>query len=61
MKVFKCNCGSNEIFIEENSNHKGLYCADCGKWLKWLGKTELKLALRQIEHYNENKEGRKRK
>lgn len=49
MKIFECKCGSKEIFIKENGNNKGLYCADCGKWLKWLGKDDLRLAQRQIE------------
>lgn len=49
MKIFECKCGSKEIFIKENGNNKGLYCADCGKWIQWLGKDDLRLAQRQIE------------
>lgn len=49
MKIFECKCGSKEIFIKENSNNKGLYCAECGKWIQWLGKDDLRLAKRQIE------------
>lgn len=49
MKIFECKCGSKEIFIKENGNNKGLYCADCGKWICWLSKDNLRLAQRQIE------------
>ena len=38
---FKCKkCGSQEYVIKEVPNesnvHKGLYCAKCGAWEKWL-------------------------
>lgn len=49
MKIFECKCGSKEIFIKENGNNKGLYCAECGKWIQWLGKDDLRLAQRQID------------
>ena len=35
------NCGSIDLFTKEKGNQVGLYCADCGKWIKWLGKDEL--------------------
>lgn len=48
MKVFKCpKCGSVDVFIEENENQTGLYCGDCGKWIKWLSKDEKRLVVRQ--------------
>lgn len=50
MKIFMCNkCNSKDIFIKETATRTGLYCADCGSWLKWLGKEEKRLAERQIE------------
>ena len=50
MKIFTCSkCGSTDVFIDENGNHKGLYCGDCGKWIKWLTKEEVRLVNRQIE------------
>lgn len=52
MKIFECKCGSTEVFIEQSGNNTGLYCADCGKWVKWLNKDELRLANRQIENQN---------
>lgn len=57
MKIYKCEkCGSTDIFIECNENHRGLYCGDCGKWIKWLNKDEERLASRQIiESKNEEK------
>ena len=55
MKIFECEkCKSKEVFISESGNNIGLYCADCGKWIKWLNKDELRLAERQINsHENE--------
>lgn len=48
MKVFKCpKCGSVDVFIENSGNQKGLYCGDCGKWIKWVSKDEEKLVVRQ--------------
>ena len=48
MKIFECKCGSTEVFIEQQGNNCGLYCADCGKWLTWLNKDSKRLAERQI-------------
>ena len=49
MKLFQCNkCQSKEIFIDKSGNNTGLYCADCGKWITWLNKDDLRLAQRQI-------------
>lgn len=37
----KCiKCGSTDTIVKSNGPHKGLYCANCGKWLKWLSKKE---------------------
>lgn len=50
MKEFECKkCGSKDLFIEESSNNTGLYCADCGKWITWLNKDDLRLAKRFID------------
>lgn len=35
-------CGSVELFSEQKGNNIGLYCSDCGAWIKWLGKDELR-------------------
>lgn len=49
MKEFKCSkCHSKDIFIEKSANNTGLYCENCGKWITWLNKDQLRLAERQI-------------
>lgn len=49
MKQFKCSkCGSTEVFISKSGNNTGLYCSDCGKWIQWLNKDDIRLAERQI-------------
>lgn len=35
-------CGSMSLHTENKGNNTGLYCNDCGAWLKWLGKDELR-------------------
>ena len=39
-------CGSISLHAEVKGNNTGLYCDDCGVWIKWLGKDEL----RAFEH-----------
>ena len=39
-------CGSVSLHTEQKGNNVGLYCDDCGAWIKWLGKDEL----RAFEH-----------
>lgn len=34
------NCKHERLVIEIAETRKGLYCADCGRWIKWLGKQE---------------------
>lgn len=44
-------CGSTSLHTQVKGNNTGLYCDDCGGWVKWLGKDEL----RAFEHsQNEN-------
>ena len=35
-------CGSIALHTEAKGNNTGLYCDDCGAWVKWLGKDELR-------------------
>lgn len=35
-------CGSTLLHTEVKGNNTGLYCDDCGAWVKWLGKDELR-------------------
>lgn len=37
------SCGSSEIFLRKKGNATGLYCLNCGKWYKWVGKKEVKV------------------
>lgn len=39
-------CGSISLHTEVKGNNTGLYCDDCGAWVKWLGRDEL----RAFEH-----------
>lgn len=50
MKEYNCpKCKSGDVFIDTSGNQTGLYCGDCGRWIKWLGKEEIRLAKRYIE------------
>lgn len=42
-------CGSVSLHIKESGNNVGLYCSDCGAWLKWIGKDEQRAFERRIE------------
>lgn len=54
MKNYGCpHCGSTDVFLKEKGAQTGLYCGDCGKWIKWVSKSEKVLVERWIE---ENKE-----
>ena len=44
-------CGSISLHTEAKGNNTGLYCDDCGAWIKWLGKDEL----RAFEHANKSR------
>lgn len=40
---YKCSeCGQTKMFTKQNGTQTGLYCSNCGKWQKWLGKSELR-------------------
>ena len=44
-------CGSISLHTEVKGNNTGLYCDDCGAWVKWLGKDEL----RAFEYANKSR------
>lgn len=44
-------CGSISLHTELKGNNTGFYCDDCGAWIKWLGKDEL----RAFEHANKSR------
>lgn len=35
-------CGSISLHTETKGNNVGLYCNDCGAWIKWMCKDELR-------------------
>lgn len=35
-------CGSISLHTAVKGNNTGLYCNDCGSWIKWLSKDELR-------------------
>jgi len=50
MKNYACEkCGSMDLFIKSNGSQTGLYCNVCGKWIKWVSKSELPLVEKFIE------------
>lgn len=49
-----CKCGSTKFFTKANGTQTGLYCAECGKWQKWLGKSEVRV----FEHQADDLYGR---
>lgn len=53
----KCckKCGGASLHIEIKGGNTGLYCNDCGKWLCWLSKDDL----RAFE-YSQKKENKNR-
>lgn len=51
MKNYCCDkCGSVDLFIDDRGNQKALMCANCGKWIKWISKSELPLLKRFIKN-----------
>lgn len=57
MTTFSCkNCGSYDLFTKNTGTQVGLYCSDCGKWLKWIGKEEQRLIELQILQTAANKD-----
>lgn len=43
MTKIKCECGSTKFVTEKKGCQIGLYCEECGKWIKWLSKKDAKL------------------
>ena len=58
MKNYGCpHCGSIDVFTKEKGAQTGLYCGDCGKWIKWVGKDEKNLIERWIEENKKDTKG----
>ena len=46
MVQIRCKyCLTTETVLREKGPHVGAYCANCGRWLKWLDKNEKSLLL----------------
>lgn len=51
MMIFECKyCGDGGFFLKEVGTQVGLHCAKCGKWHKWLGKSELAACRNALEN-----------
>lgn len=50
MKTYACpKCGSMDVFLSQKGTHLGLYCSDCGLWIKWISKKEEPIVRHFIE------------
>ena len=36
------SCGSIDYELKEKRMHIGAYCRDCGEWIKWVSKKEVR-------------------
>lgn len=43
-KCKKCNSTQENLYIQSKGTQTGLYCRNCGSWLKWLNKKEIRTA-----------------
>ena len=42
MTEYKCpKCNSTNLFTRKKDTQTGLYCKECGRWIKWLNKEEV--------------------
>lgn len=42
-------CKSDKVFLKENEGKTGLYCQNCGRWLKWISDEEKSKVMAEIE------------
>ena len=54
MKEYVCKCGSKRIFTRDNGTQTGIYCKECGKWIKWVSKKEIPFIEEYIKEQNKN-------
>lgn len=43
MEIRCKKCGSTKVFTDTKGSQTGIYCSDCGKWIKWATKDEIRL------------------
>ena len=60
-KDIKCTkCGSNNLYLEPRGTQVALICKDCGSWIKWVAKKDVK-PLEAILNKRQNNEQAKLK
>ena len=42
-------CGSINTNVKLKGTQTGLYCAECGKWIKWIGKSKQSSKIAELE------------
>ena len=42
-------CKSDMIFLKENEGKTGMYCQNCGRWLKWISDEEKLKVMAEID------------
>lgn len=48
-----CPCGCNKFFAKEHKKQLGLYCSECGAWVKWANNEE-----RRLNQFTDMREGK---
>lgn len=55
MLIKEClKCESKKLTIKETGTQKGLYCSECGNWLKWINKKEYPEYIKMLRNNQEN-------
>lgn len=52
LKQYSCSkCGSTNLRIEiKSTSYLGLYCLDCGSWIRKINKAEMPIAYDKADH-----------
>lgn len=45
-------CDSDNVMIDNKGSQNGLYCKDCGSWIKWISKKDLNDTIEYINNKN---------
>lgn len=51
-----CSCGSENFFMEKKGTQTGMYCSVCGKWQKWMTKSEIRTLQQENSKKNSDKD-----
>lgn len=53
IKDYQCKCGSKDLFaLKKSETQVGIYCKNCGRWLKWADKHEKNLIAWGLIHHD---------